>query len=133
MIQSFLEYIQIEKRYALNTIKSYRKDLEDFASFVLETEGEEDLRRMDKKMVRNFIIKQNEKGIAKRSINRKISSLKSFYNFLLKISEIKISPLEGISMLKFYPEKQIPFSQEEMRQLEDFLKESKWIYWKGLL
>lgn len=122
MVQSFLEYIEMEKRYALNTVKSYRKDLEDFASFVLETEGEVDLRKVDKKVVRNFIIKQNENGLTKRSVNRKISSLKSFYNFLLKISEINISPMESIFMLKFYPEKQIPFSQEEMQQLEELLE-----------
>lgn len=61
----------------------------DFANFVLESEGIEDLRKVDKKIVRNFIVRQSESGLIKRSINRKISSLKSFYNFLLKISEVK--------------------------------------------
>jgi len=109
MIDRYLEYINIEKRYSPNTIISYRKDLEDFAKFLLDTESIENLQKADKKIVRNFIIHLNNQKLSKRSINRKISTLKSFYNFLLRISEIKTSPLEGISMLKFYAEKQIPF------------------------
>ena len=123
MIKNFLEYIEVEKRYSQNTIKSYRKDLMDFANFVLESEGIEDLRKVDKKIVRNFIVRQSESGLIKRSINRKISSLKSFYNFLLKISEVKKTPLESISILKFYPEKQVPFSKEEMLRLSEILEE----------
>ena len=114
MIERFLEYISIEKRYSEHTSTSYRKDLKDFLEFLVQTEAHEDLKKVDKKIVRNFIIHLSEKKLSKRSINRKISSLRSFYLFLLKISEIKISPLENISSLKFYAEKQIPFSKEEM-------------------
>ena len=125
MIDRYLEYINIEKRYSPNTIISYRKDLEDFAEFLLDTESIENLQKTDKKMVRNFIIHLNNQKLSKRSINRKISTLKSFYNFLLRISEIKTSPLEGISMLKFYAEKQIPFSEEEMKHLLLILEEAQ--------
>ena len=125
MIDRYLEYINIEKRYSPNTIISYRKDLEDFAKFLLDTESIENLQKADKKMVRNFIIHLNNQKLSKRSINRKISTLKSFYNFLLRISEIKTSPLEGISMLKFYAEKQIPFSEEEMKHLLFILEEAQ--------
>jgi tyrosine recombinase xerC len=125
MIDRYLEYINIEKRYSPNTIISYRKDLEDFAKFLLDTESIENLQKADKKIVRNFIIHLNNQKLSKRSINRKISTLKSFYNFLLRISEIKTSPLEGISMLKFYAEKQIPFSEEEMKHLLLILEEAQ--------
>ena len=125
MIDRYLEYINIEKRYSPNTIISYRRDLEDFAKFLLDTESIENLQKADKKMVRNFIIHLNNQKLSKRSINRKISTLKSFYNFLLRISEIKTSPLEGISMLKFYAEKQIPFSEEEMKHLLLILEEAQ--------
>lgn len=125
MIDRYLEYINIEKRYSPNTIISYRKDLEDFAKFLLDTESIENLQKADKKMVKNFIIHLNNQKLSKRSINRKISTLKSFYNFLLRISEIKTSPLEGISMLKFYAEKQIPFSEEEMKHLLLILEEAQ--------
>lgn len=121
MIDEFLEYIQQEKRYSPNTITSYRKDLEDFQLFLMDREGLEDLQEVEKKMVRNFIVFLSEKGLTKRSINRKISTLKSFYAFLQRISLISVSPVEGISTLKFYPEKQIPFSKEEMHDLSAFL------------
>ena len=121
MIDKFLEYIQQEKRYSPNTITSYRKDLEDFLSFLMDREGLEDLQKAEKKMVRNFIVFLSEKGLTKRSINRKISTLKSFYAFLQRISLIGVSPVEGISTLKFYPEKQIPFSKEEMQDLSVIL------------
>ena len=122
MIDKFLEYIQQEKRYSPNTITSYRKDLEDFLSFLMDREGLEELQEVEKKMVRNFIVFLSEKGLTKRSINRKISTLKSFYAFLQRISLIGVSPVEGISTLKFYPEKQIPFSKEEMQELTVILE-----------
>jgi len=121
MIDKFLEYIQQEKRYSPNTITSYRKDLEDFLSFLMDREGLEELQKAEKKMVRNFIVFLSEKGLTKRSINRKISTLKSFYAFLQRISLIGVSPVEGLSTLKFYPEKQIPFSKEEMQELSVIL------------
>ena len=121
MIDKFLEYIQQEKRYSPNTITSYRKDLEDFLSFLMDREGLEELQEAEKKMVRNFIVFLSEKGLTKRSINRKISTLKSFYAFLQRISLISVSPVEGISTLKFYPKKQIPFSKEEMQDLSIIL------------
>ena len=114
MLERFLEYIAVERRYSPNTLISYRKDLEDFSSFLLQTEAHEDLVMVDKKIIRNFMVHLGEKKIAKRSINRKLSTLRSFYLFLLKVGEIKTSPLENIQSLKFYAEKQIPFSEEEM-------------------
>ncbi|MGN7708898.1 tyrosine-type recombinase/integrase [Chryseobacterium sp. 22543] len=119
MLEKFLEYLQFEKRYSPHTVTSYKKDLEDFSHFFLRTESSDNLAKADKKIIRNFIVELSENDISKRSINRKLSSLRSFYLFLLKIGEIKISPTEGISSLKFYAEKQIPMSKEEMTDLND--------------
>jgi integrase/recombinase XerC len=119
MLDKFLEYIQLEKRYSPHTITSYRKDLEDFSNFYLRTESSVDLLKVDKKIIRNFIVDLSENNISRRSINRKLSSLKSFYLFLLRIGEIEVSPAENISSLKFYPEKQIPMSEQEMQNLSD--------------
>ena len=122
MINKFLDYISVEKRYSQNTLVSYKKDLEDLLLFISETEGTEDLKKVDKKIIRNFIVSLSEKKIQKRSINRKLSSLRSFYLYLLKIGEIQVSPLETIPSLKFYAEKQIPISEEEMEDLEEILE-----------
>lgn len=122
MIDKFLDYISVEKRYSQNTLVSYKKDLEDLLLFISETEGTEDLKKVDKKIIRNFIVSLSEKKIQKRSINRKLSSLRSFYLYLLKIGEIQVSPLETISSLKFYAEKQIPISEGEMETLGEILE-----------
>ncbi|MBB4807545.1 integrase/recombinase XerC [Chryseobacterium defluvii] len=123
MRDKFLEYLQFEKRYSSHTITSYKKDLEDFSRFCLRTESSEEISHVDKKVIRNFIVELSENKISKRSINRKLSSLRSFYLFLLKIGEIKVSPIESIPSLKFYPEKQIPMSEEEMQVLSNYVFE----------
>lgn len=125
MLDKFLEYLQFEKRYSPHTITSYKKDLDDFSHFYLRTESSEDISKADKKVIRNFIVDLSENNISKRSINRKLSSLRSFYLFLLKIGEIKVSPAEGISSLKFYAEKQIPISTEEMADLNERIFEQE--------
>ena len=123
MIDKFLEYIALEKRYSEHTLISYKKDLEGFLLFVSDTEGTRDLTKVDKKVIRNFLVHLTENHFQKRSINRKLSSLRSFYLFLLKIGEIEVSPLESVSSLKFYAEKQIPMSEEEMAELSEILDE----------
>lgn len=119
MRDKFLDYLQLEKRYSSHTITSYRRDLDDFYTFYLKTESSEDVLKADKKIIRNFVVELSEKGISKRTVNRKISTLRSFYFFLLKLGEIKVSPVENVSSLKFYAEKQIPISQDEMSTLEN--------------
>ena len=125
MIEKFLDYISVEKRYSENTVISYQKDLEDFLLFVSDTEGTSDLKKVDKKVIRNFLAFLSEKQLQKRSINRKLSSLRSFYLYLLKIQEIAVSPMETIPSLKFFAEKQIPMSEEEMIDLAGVLEEGE--------
>lgn len=124
MIEKFLEYLEIEKRYSVHTIISYRKDLEDFQKFVLDKEGKEDVSKVSKKIIKNFMIYLSTLEISKRSINRKLSSLRSFYIFLLKLGEITTSPMEGVESLKFYTKKQIPFSEDEMESLRKYMVEN---------
>lgn len=123
MIDRFLEYASVEKRYSAHTITSYRKDLEDFYCYFLETEGTDDLLLANSKSIKNFIYHLNKNEFSKRSINRKLSTLRSFYLFAMKTGAIKQSPTETIASLKFYPEKQIPMSQDEMKELEVVLSE----------
>ena len=123
MIERFLEYIEVEKRYSPHTLTNYTKDLSDFSAFVLKTEATEDVVHVHKKVVKNFIVELSNSGLSKRSINRKLSSLRSFYMFMLRLEEIKVSPMETIDSLKFYAEKRIPFSVEEMDTMKIELEE----------
>lgn len=123
MIDKFLEYIAVEKKYSCYTITSYRLDLESFKIFYQKTESSDLLEKASKKTIRNFMIELTKQGYSKRSINRKLSSLRSFYFFLLRIGEIDISPMETIASLKFNPIKQIPISKVEMQNLRFFFEE----------
>ncbi len=124
MVEQFLDYIRTEKRYSPHTITSYAKDLADFSLFVKETEGQNEILYVDKKVIKNYMINLSERHLSKRSINRKLSTLRSFYQYLLRLGEIQVSPMESITSLKFYPEKQLPFSQEEMAEVLEVLKAS---------
>ena len=123
MIERFLDYIAVEKRYSPHTITNYTKDLSDFSAFVLKTEATEDVVHVHKKVIKNFIVELSNSGLSKRSINRKLSSLRSFYMFILRLEEIKVSPMETIDSLKFYAEKRIPFSVEEMDVMKTEIEE----------
>lgn len=123
MIERFLEYIQVEKRYSPHTLTNYTKDLSDFSAFVLKTEATGDVVHVHKKVIKNFIVELSNSGLSKRSINRKLSSLRSFYLFMLRLEEIKVSPMETIDSLKFYAEKRIPFSVEEMDTMKTEIEE----------
>lgn len=123
MIERFLDYLEVEKRYSPHTITNYRKDLSDFSSFVLKTEASEDIVHIHKKIIKNFIVELSKSGLSKRSINRKLSSLRSFYMFMLRLGEIQVSPMETIDSLKFYPEKRIPFSEDEMEAMKTEIEE----------
>lgn len=122
VINKFLDYLTIEKNYSPHTITSYKKDLESFLLFYQKTESDDKIENVTKKIIRNYIIEISKEGFSKRSINRKLSSLRSFYHFLLKIGEIETSPMETIESLKFYPEKQTPLSKKEMDNLREYFE-----------
>lgn len=122
MIEKFLDYLSLEKKYSPHTITSYKKDLTTFLYFYQKTEASNKVENASKKAIRNYIIELSKLEYSKRSINRKLSSLRGFYLFLLRIGEIKTSPMETIDSLKFYPEKQTPLTEKEMSNLRNYFK-----------
>lgn len=115
-INQFLDYLQSEKKYSEHTITAYRTDLLAFSAFVAKEFEQEDLLEVDYTLIRSWIVCLVEKGISNTSINRKISSLKSFYKFLQKTHQLEISPLARHKALKTSRKVQIPFSEEEMKK-----------------
>ena len=113
-LQSFQNYLQIEKNYSLHTVGAYIKDLEFFQEFVNVNFDKEKLEQVNYSIIRSWIIHLVDQGISNASINRKISSLKSFYKFLLKIKQIESSPLLKHKALKTPKILQIPFSEKEL-------------------
>lgn len=114
-ILHFLEYLQLEKKYSVHTLTAYEHDLKSFQEF-LEGEYEEGiLEQVHYSQVRSWIVSLVDSGISNASINRKVSSLRSFYKFLQKTKQIEVSPLATHRALKTAKKVQIPFSEEEVR------------------
>ncbi len=117
----FTDYLLLEKKYSPLTIKAYQKDLESFQKFNNDEFKEESINTVNYSQIRSWIIFLVETGIANRSINRKISSLNTYYKFLLKVGTLKINPLTKHRALKTSKKVQIPFSENEINTvLDDF-------------
>ncbi|MFD1095283.1 tyrosine-type recombinase/integrase [Salegentibacter chungangensis] len=110
----FLEYLQLEKKYSVNTLKAYRDDLRSFSEFIDQNYEGSEVEEVNYPQVRSWIVLLSENGISNRSINRKISSLKAFYRFLQKTGQIEISPLTRHKPLKTSRKVQVPFSEIEV-------------------
>ena len=121
---AFLDYLQLEKNYSAHTIKAYSADLKEFSDFLLENYSEEDLTKVNYAQIRRWIVQLSESEISNRTINRKLSSLKSFYRFLLKTEQIEASPLIKHKALKTSKKVQIPFSENEIREVLENLNNS---------
>ncbi len=114
LISYFIDYLSSEKKYSIHTIKAYQGDLKSFQSFYFSVYNTEDLLEVNYSQVRSWIVELVNSKISNRSINRKISSLKSFYKFLVKTKQLKESPILNHQALKVSRKVQVPFSQVEI-------------------
>ena len=119
LIEKFIDYLRLEKNYSNHTITAYKTDLNNFSQYLVESELNIKIEHVDYKIIRLWILKMVNQNISNRSINRKISSLKSFYKFLIKTDTVKVSPLVAHSPLKQSKKIQVPFSKEEVNNLLD--------------
>ena len=94
--ESFLSYLQFEKRYSKHTILSYDCDLTQFFDFLSKNKIVEELKDVDFKSVRKWIVFLMNEGKSSRTVNRKLSSLKSFFKFLLRESIIESNPMDRV-------------------------------------
>lgn len=120
-LQSFIDYLTLEKKYSSHTVLAYEKDIEAFYAFAKANYGQTTLDEIHYSQIRSWIVVLVDEGISNRSINRKVSSLKSFYKFLVKIEAIKVSPLVKHKALKTSKRLQIPFSENEVSEVFDLL------------
>ena len=120
MLESFLNYIQYEKRLSDHSVTSYATDLTQFQAFLNEHLQITVVQSADHRAVRSWIVQLVESGIAPSSINRKIASLRAFFKFLLKREIITLNPVLKVRPLKtskrlpsFVREKEMNFLLEE--------------------
>ncbi len=99
MIDSFLNFLQFEKRFSPHTVTSYKNDLSQFETYLRE-QYEEQAQNATYSMVRSWIVQLVEKNLDALSVNRKIASLRSYYKFLMRQAVIEKDPMMKIKVLK---------------------------------
>lgn len=113
-LAKFQDYLLKEKNYSLHTLQAYCRDVEFFQEFLQLHYDSISLEEVSYTLIRSWIVLMVDEGLSNISINRKISSLKTFYKFLLKVKQIEISPLSKHKALKTPKKIQIPFSENEL-------------------
>ena len=112
-IEKFIRYLEIEKNYSPHTILNYRLDLENFKKFL----GEQDIGKVDYLSLRKYLALLKEKNLSNRTVNRRLSSLRSFFKFLTREGFLKANPI--LSVLSPKLEKHLPqfLTEEETTRL----------------
>lgn len=110
----FLDYLSSEKKYSSKTIVAYKNDLESFQSFNNKEFSQNIIKSVVYSQIRSWIVSLVDRGVANSTINRKISSLNSYYKFLLKADLINKNPLSAHKALKTKSIIQLPFSELEI-------------------
>lgn len=119
-LQSFKDYLQLEKKYSPHTVNAYLNDITYFESFNKSEFNEDTIEQVNYSQIRSWIVSLVDDNISNVSVNRKIASLKAFYKFLLKTKQIEVSPLLKHKALKTPKTLQIPFS---VKEVEDVLNQ----------
>lgn len=119
---SYKDYLLKEKNYSAHTVIAYYNDVSEFENFIADEFQIDDLVGVNYNQIRSWIVKMVDFGISNTSVNRKISSLRSFYKYLLKIKQIDASPLLKHKSLKTPKKLQIPFSEKELNEVLNHIK-----------
>lgn len=118
----FIEYIKFEKRYSAHTVTAYQNDLTQFFNFI-ETEYDiRDLAVVDHQIIRSWLVHLIGQGVSERSVNRKITTLKSFYRFLVKTGNVEVNPMNRLSSLKTSKRLPVFLEEERMDRLFDLVE-----------
>lgn len=97
LIEKYIRYLRYEKNYSLHTEISYSEDLSQFVEFLVEHFSDTDIKHVDRDIIRMWIVSMMERKISPRSVNRKLSAVKSFYRYLQKIGEVAVNPASKIN------------------------------------
>lgn len=120
IVQFYQDYLIKEKNYSALTVQAYVADVTSFQGYVWEFHDKLRLEEVSYTQIRSWIVVMFENNLTSSSVNRKISSLKSFYKFLLKIRQIETNPLLKHRSLKVEKKIQIPFSEKELKDVFEF-------------
>jgi integrase/recombinase XerC len=117
--QRFLAYLQYEKRYSPHTVTAYRTDLDQFFEYLHLQYNTDDIQSVTHLMIRSWLVEMMENGISARSITRKLTTLKSFYKFLLREGTMEINPMRKIVSPKMSKRLPVFVEKDKMEKLFD--------------
>lgn len=120
-ISAFIDYLKFEKRFSKHTVRAYEDDLVQFFDYLEIQFGETGLKQIEGTYIRSWLASLKDAGMSSRSLNRKISTLKSFFRFQLRQEEIEKSPMTNVVSPK--PEKRLPLFVKEKEIEAVFQKE----------
>jgi len=100
LIERFIAFIEAEKRFSKLTVKAYRHDMEQFVEYLKNEYGVSDLLQVTTTMVKSYVVSLKGDGLVNRSINRKVSTLRTFYKYCLRENLIEKTPMAGIKALR---------------------------------
>jgi integrase/recombinase XerD len=123
-IDEFIEYLIIDKKYSENTIKSYKNDLNNFSKYV----ENKNIEKIDENYIKNYIKHLNKKNETTKTISHNISTLRSFYKFLLIEQKTKHNPMEYIELPKTKKTLPTTLSIEEIDKLLDIKLKDEFSY-----
>lgn len=109
--ESFFNYLKFEKRSSTHTVIAYTIDLDQFVQFCMEVVGEFNVKKVDAKIIRSWIVRLMENNLSARSVNRKITTVKSFFKFLLREQIVEVNPAIHLALPKI--RKKLPNFVEE--------------------
>lgn len=98
--ESFINYLKYEKRYSHLTAIAYKKDLDQFEDFFVRTVGDFNVEAINDKVIRQWIIELMDEGLSSRTVNKKVSALRSFYKYLLRIEVLNENRLVNVNVPK---------------------------------
>ena len=96
LIDSFLEYLRVERNYSSKTLVSYKNDLRQFEDFFLRKDTELSWQAIDADVIRQWVMQMMAEKYTATSVNRKLSALRSFFRYLLLRKQIKSSPMMNV-------------------------------------
>jgi len=100
LLDGFIRYLEIERNASPHTVDAYRRDIAEFGLRIRDDENFSDWTNVDHDQARTFVMKLFDAGDSKRSVQRKLSSLRSFYRFLIKHEQMTDNPFSGLAPIK---------------------------------
>lgn len=122
-VDDFINYLETEKHYSINTVIAYTIDLRQFEEHIKDVFDKTEAIDVTSDMIRDWIVQLKEKKITNRSINRKIASLRAYFHFLMKREEIERNPLIKILPVKSSKHNPVFVMEEDMQHIIDMVYE----------